>query len=130
MITAPVDDRCTDCGYRFSIHAAADGRFLGCPIRLTSQIGADALPRITVRVGKAGARKDRVFVAWPDHLDADSGQIIVWDMGTGDHFVDDQAQLQRNTRRARRDHEQEVREEIEYQIGGKVRVVGGNWGRA
>jgi hypothetical protein len=35
----------------------------------------------------------------------------------------------RKTRRADRDREHEVQEEIEYQIGGKVRVIGGNWGR-
>ncbi len=113
-----------------AIHVGQNGQWLGCPVRLSSQLGhADALPRITVRVGKSGARKDRVFVAWPDLMDGETGQIVVWDMGTGEHTVDDQAQLQRNTRRADRDRERDVQEEIEYQIGGKVRVIAGNWGR-
>lgn len=130
MSTDPLRERCTDCGYRLAIHVAGDGRFLGCPVRLSSQLGhTDALPRITVRVGKAGVRKDKVLVAWPDYLDAETGQIVVWDMATGDQFTDDQALLQRNTRRADRDRERDVQEEIEYQIGGKVRVIAGNWGR-
>jgi hypothetical protein len=129
-MSEPLATRCDDCGYRLAVHVAHDGKFLGCPVRLSAQLGhVDALPRITVRVGKAGARKDRVFVAWPDQMDAKTGQIIVWDMGTGEHFVDDQAQLQRSTRRLDRDREREVQEEVEYQIGGKVRVISGNWGR-
>jgi hypothetical protein len=123
--------RCSDCLYKVSIHVASDGRFLGCPIRLTSPLGQDdLLPRITVRVGKSGARKGKVFVTWPDHSDPDSKLIIVWDMGTGEHYTDDQERFQEATRRADRDHALQVKEEIEYQIGGKVRVISGNWGRS
>lgn len=128
--TVITDERCDDCLYRISIHVAADGRFLGCPIRLSSPLGQDdLLPRITVRIGKSGARKGKVLVAWPDHLDAESGQIIVWDMGTGEHYTDDQGKLAQTTRRAERDQVLSVKEEIEYQIGGRVRVINGNWGR-
>jgi hypothetical protein len=129
-MSEPARARCDDCGYWIASHVSADGRFIGCPVRIAALDAADALPRITVRVGKVGARKGRVFVAWPDHLDADSNQIIVWDMGTGDRFVDDQTLLQRGTRRATRDQEYDVQAEVEYQLGGKVRVIGGNWGRA
>lgn len=122
--------RCDDCGYALAFHVDKAGQFLGCPTRLASALGdEDHLPRITVRVGKAGARKGRVYVTWPDQMDADSGQIVVWEMCTGARVTDDAKALQRATRRAGRDHEQDVKEEIEYQIGGKVRVVAGNWGR-
>lgn len=127
-MSGPVRERCDECGYWISAHVASSGRFLGCPARVMSQHGGGVdLPRIAVRVGKAGALKDRVLVTWPDYLDSASGQIVVWDMGSGTHTVEDQGVVQRNSRRASRDLEHEMREEIEYQIGGKVRVVGGNW---
>lgn len=66
---------------------------------------------------------------WPDMRDADSGQIVVWDLTTGDHYVDDQLQVQRNTRRAKKDQEKDVQAEIEYQLGGAVRVVNSAHGK-
>lgn len=126
-MTDPMRDRCLDCGYWLSAHVTVDGRFLGCPLRLASQPGDEALPRITVRVGKAGSRKGHTIVAWPDSLDMETKQIIVWNMTTGEQGIDDRAALQRNTRRASHDTERTMQDEVEYQIGGRVRVIAGNW---
>lgn len=124
------EDRCTECGYPTRIHFKPDGTFLGCPLRPVSRMGhEDAWPRIQVRIGKAGTRKGKVLVAWPDVWDQETGQIMVWDIGTGDQFLDDQYQLQRSTRRATKDEEREAREEVEYRLGGKVRVVANAYAR-
>lgn len=129
-MSEPQRVRCDDCHYLVSSHVANDGRFLGCPVRINALGVEHTLPRITVRIGKTAPHKGIVFIGWPDQLDAESGQIVVWNLDTGDQCVEDQAQLQRRTRRATRDQEYEVQAEIEYQIGGKVRIIAGNWGRA
>lgn len=119
-----MSERCDDCGYPVRLHFAPDGQPLGCPIGLSSQLGHhDARPRVTVRVGKSGARKGHVFVAWPDCMDRATGQVLVWDLGTGEQFMDDQRALQVNTRRATQDQEHEAIAEVEYQLGDKVRAV-------
>lgn len=117
-----MSDRCLDCGIAASFHVTSAGKFIGCPVRASHGLArGDLLPRIVVRVGKAGARKGKVLVVWPDQQDG--GSIMVWDMATGEHYLDDSYQLQRSSRRAGQDQEREVQAEVEYQLGGKVRVV-------
>lgn len=121
---------CTSCGYAIRLHVTTAGEFIGCPSMLGATLGnTDALPRITVRVGKAGARKGKVLVCWPDCQDRATGKVLVWDIGSGEQYLDDQYQVARNTRRAGRDQEHDVKDEVEYQIKGAVRVIAGNWAR-
>lgn len=118
-------DRCDDCGYPVRLHVAADGKPLGCPAVPSAQLGHhDARPRVTIRVCKSGARKGRVLAAWPDCFDRDTGQVLVWDLGTGDQFMEDQRALQCSTRKPTRDQEHDAIAEIEYQLNGdKVQHV-------
>jgi len=118
-------DRCTDCGYPLRIHFGPEGQPLGCPGGLSSTLGHhDARPRVIVRVGKVGARRGKVFAAWPDCFDRATSQVLVWDLATGDQFMEDQRALQVSTRKPTHDQEKDAIEEIEYQLGGdKVRAV-------
>lgn len=116
--------RCDDCGFPLRIHFGPGGKPLGCPAGVSAQLGRqDALPRVTIRLGKSGVYRGRLLAAWPDCLDRTTTQVLVWDLGSGDQFLAHQRELQRGTSRPTKDQEYAAIEEVEYQLGSKVRAI-------
>ena len=120
-------DRCPLCGFAASGHVRADGSWLGCPARLYNDSADRNYPRFQIRTG-TGPVRGRLYAIWADcRIAADSrypeGQILVWDLESGDQQWHPAAWLRNNTKRANPDEADRGKQEVEYQIGEPIRLV-------
>jgi hypothetical protein len=127
--------RCTECGFPLPAHfrrnGPNEGALIGCPPRvLLSDADAHLAPRLIARIGHRGALKGRLLVFWADCVlpadptaDKGYGQILMWDLDSGDQDWRPRDWMQQKTRRLPREQMRDLQDRIEYELGQRVRMV-------